>query len=215
MDQFKLYVFEFLLLSSILLLQIIKLPKGVTWKKNVCKGLFSIWGLFFLFILYGLIIQIPLFKAICANNIEEVSRIIKKESSQIKSRKILGQTTLHEAVRCDHPEIAEYLIKNGADVNAVDVNHVTPLHIAVEENNIMIAEILLKSGANINARGFRDKFTPLHLAIFNKNIRMAKFLFDNGADITIKDGSGETAVKLASKLGVVWKDIADRTPGKP
>lgn len=205
MDRFKIYIFEFLLMVSVLLPQVIKLPKGVTWKKNLYKVLLAAWGLFFLFVFYSLIIQFPLFSAISANNMEEVSRIIDKNPSLIKSRKILGQTVLHEAARYGYPEITQYLIDKGANVNSACFSHLTPLHIAVEKDNIEIVDLLLKSSADINARGYRDKFTPLHLAIFNKNIKMAKFLLDHGADPNVKDRSRRTALELAIQKGVSFQ----------
>ena len=47
-----------------------------------------------------------------------------------------------------NPEIAKFLIENGADVNAIDVCNDTPLHYV---ENLEIAKLLLENGANVNA----------------------------------------------------------------
>ena len=79
------------------------------------------------------------------------------------------QTPLSLACGNGYPDIVEYLLFNGADVNAVSRSGDTPL-IKVAENYVMdkdaqlnIVDQLIAKGANVN---FQDKYgkTPLILA---------------------------------------------------
>lgn len=69
------------------------------------------------------------------------------------------------------PKIVNVLIKNGANVRAVDNNGATPLHLAVrhdsQEHNSVI-DLLIANGANVNAK---DEYnaTPLSEAYASGN----------------------------------------------
>ena len=65
----------------------------------------------------------------------------------------IGQTGLHLAAMWGHPEVAELLLKAGANVNVANDWGVTPLHYAVENrgNNYDVVKVLLKHGADPSA----------------------------------------------------------------
>lgn len=71
-----------------------------------------------------------------------------------------GGTPLLCAAFWGNDEIAEMLIKAGADVNATADKEVTPLHEAVRLGNLGIAKLLLENGANKLAKDHEGK-TPL------------------------------------------------------
>ena len=88
-----------------------------------------------------------------------------------------------------YPEILEYLIASGADVNIKLSQRKTPLHYALESPHYYASHyagmyeaacILLKNGADVNAKDLYGK-TPLHLGIVNKEI--ATILLDYGANL--------------------------------
>ena len=98
-----------------------------------------------------------------------------------------GSTPLHHAAILAEVECVEYLIKNGADVNAVDELGYTPLHEAAWQrwtylqsdgqlilhptvkfrrkvgDYARVTKILIKNGANVNAKHCGEE-TPLHIA---------------------------------------------------
>eukprot|EP01038_Epipyxis_sp_PR26KG_P009180 gene9180-12379_t len=104
-----------------------------------------------------------------------------------------GQTAL---MATKNKDIAELLIKYGANVNMQDDDGVTPLFYAAGYDSGDIAELLLKYGANIN---HQDKFgeTALFLAIMQGYIGVVKTLLAYDASIHIKDKEGYSPLFVA------------------
>lgn len=82
-------------------------------------------------------------------------------------------------------KITDWLIKNGADVNA-QYGGWTPLHWAAARNDLPKAEFLIKNGAKVNARGDANT-TPVHEAAARGSVEALEFLIQNGADVTVKN----------------------------
>lgn len=79
-------------------------------------------------------------------------------------------------------EIAEYLIKQGADVNSEDKGLLlTPLHHCSTPE---VAAVLLRHGADVNHKN-KDGETPLISALKKNLFDVAEFLVDHGADINV------------------------------
>lgn len=95
----------------------------------------------------------------------------------------------------------ESLIKEGADVNAVDeYNMTTPLIAASERGYVEIAELLIENGAEVN------KYVSLGVNALDKaadsgNLNVVKLLIDKGADVNLAKGYKETALMYASLSG--------------
>lgn len=88
---------------------------------------------------------------------------------------------LHEASAAGFLPIAEYLLKNKADVNGKDLDHSTPLLWVVKYNcQVRVIEYLLKNGARIDDRDSQN-FTALHLALERSDkakLEAFKYLLD-------------------------------------
>jgi uncharacterized protein len=65
-------------------------------------------------------------------------------NSQDEGPWFTGYTALHEAVRNKHIDIAELLIKSGADVNISDKEGTTPLMLASECGNVLLCKFINK-----------------------------------------------------------------------
>lgn len=116
-------------------------------------------------------------------------------------------TALHAAAAGYRVEIAEMLLKAGADPNAAE-NHRRsgPLHYAADgyiihkswdgKKQVAMIELLLRAGAEINAQD-KNGATPLHRAVRTRCTAAVKCLLDAGADATIKNKPGSTAFHLA------------------
>lgn len=90
-----------------------------------------------------------------------------------------GATLLHNAVKNNCKDVTEYLLNEGADVNAKMDDGVTPLHISARNGNIEISEILIMHGANINAVDSQG-WTPLDRAVIWKKEDAVTFLKSHG-----------------------------------
>ena len=120
---------------------------------------------------------------------------------QQQSEQVLDVTLLNACVN-GRIEIAEFLIKKGADIEAVDKDDSTSLVIACENGHIDIVKLLLKNGADINGATLRA--TPLAAACYNRHIEIVKLLIDRGADINQKDQVDQTLIQSAC-----WADDKD------
>ena len=91
---------------------------------------------------------------------------------------ILGQTDLHLAVNL--PVLTQFLITQGAVVNARNNIGATPLHVAAQEGASETAKVLLDNGAYLNARNNYGE-TPLGVAEYYGQSVIATILRQHGA----------------------------------
>lgn len=74
-----------------------------------------------------------------------------------------SETALHVCCRHGYKELAELLLKHGADVTAKDYQGCTPLHRASEQGSVEIVKILLDANASVGETDEENK-TALHYA---------------------------------------------------
>ncbi len=102
-------------------------------------------------------------------------------------------TVLHVAAHGGHVDIAKVLIRNGADVNAVDKDKKTALHVAAWNGHggysVEVAKVLLENGADVNAID-QWKRTALHIVAECGLVDAAKVLIQNGADVNALERNG-------------------------
>ena len=95
-------------------------------------------------------------------------------------------------------ELMDWLIAQGADINARDEYERTPLHYHAQVNNVEKVALLLERGADIEAQD-KYKNTPLHFAEYNAEA--AQLLIEKGADIKAKDDRGYNPMeRMLSRL---------------
>lgn len=114
-------------------------------------------------------------------NLQRVQRLVTPENINCRDAQGRNSTPLHLAgeflgypdmvlelmwlvpAGYNNVEVAEYLLENGADVNAQDKGGLIPLHNASSYGHLDIAALLIKFNTVVNAT---DKwgFTPLHEA---------------------------------------------------
>jgi len=101
----------------------------------------------------------------------------------------------------DYDTIPEILIKNGANVNAVEFNSKeTPLIAACMNNNVKWSKLLLDNGADVNAED-KNKNTPLSLACHYTNVSLMRLLL-----IDYKAIVGENIINPSQK-GTTLGDV--------
>ena len=138
-------------------------------------------------------------------NITKVFDNMEKYRNSIRMKKIdfynvtnpymINMTILH--YYCDEKtniyySLIQKLIKNGANVHAIDITKQTPLFYAV--NNKDVTKLLIENRANVNAIDI-NKQTPLFYAVKN----VTKLLIENRANVNAIDINKQTPLFYAVK----------------
>ena len=89
-------------------------------------------------------------------------------------------------------ELMDWLITQGADINARDEYERTPLHYHAQVNKVEKVALLLEKGADIEAQD-RYKNTPLLFAEYHAEV--AELLIEKGANINAKDDKGHNVIE--------------------
>ncbi|VDI07818.1 Hypothetical predicted protein, partial [Mytilus galloprovincialis] len=127
----------------------------------------------------------------------EIIFVLINAHANVNAKNNENQTALHVT---KDKQVAEMLIKNGADANSRDI-HVsmyysgnTPLHQAAYNGQNDTMKYLIRIGANTSVQNNKNE-TPLDLA---KNLEVAEIIIRNGDDVNSR---GDSALHVAaSKL---------------
>jgi ankyrin repeat protein len=144
----------------------------------------------------------PIHSAAQKGDLAKVTALIKDNPSLVSTKDNMGMTPLHVAAKNDHKDVAEFLLANGADVNAKDSNgEFTPLDLALSCYHYMdVVELLLAKGADVNTRS-KQGLTPLEEAAMRSQKDAAGLLLAKGADVNAKDSKGNTPLLWALLMG--------------
>lgn len=118
-----------------------------------------------------------------------------------------GSAPLHSACYEGHPEVVEFLLEKGADIEALNGRGFTPLQLAVYGGRRDVVELLLEKGADINAENKQMGMTVLDLAFLGeiqaRKLDIAPLLIEKGAtfDINKKNRFGYTNLDMAIVFG--------------
>lgn len=132
-----------------------------------------------------------IFLAACSGNLGRVESLLRENPDLINKKDQYDYTLLHFACSEDrnheNKDTAEFLILEGADVNAKSKSGNTPLHVAAETGLNEIVGLLLDHSADVNARNNSGE-TPLDVALkekYNNTEGVVKILLSHGADINL------------------------------
>jgi hypothetical protein len=117
-----------------------------------------------------------------------------------------GDTALHMAAAAYALEVADDLVKHGANVRARNRRGAEPLHYAADgmpgsrrwdpEAQFAVVELLITAGADPNAAD-DSGVAPLHRAVRTRCAAAVRALLVNGADVRLKNKSGSAPLHLA------------------
>ena len=142
-------------------------------------------------------------------------KAVLKAGGNLDSINLNGE--LGNAAFFGHWKVCDFLINNGADVNAyVNKTNETPLHNALAKAGrpyyFYAVKLLIDKGADVNAKTIvgletgafmRDVRTkgemPLHRAAAYADERTIAYLIEHGADKTAKGANGDSPLSWASE----------------
>lgn len=131
-----------------------------------------------------------LIQAAKLGQLDRVQALVRAHPDRMNARDShFNATPLQWAVIGDHTGVVDFLLAQGADVNARDKYNMTALHKAVSFNRQAMAERLLAQGADFKMMGIRYNalgMNPLHLAAEAGYLDLAELLVANGADVNAR-----------------------------
>ena len=117
-------------------------------------------------------------------------------------------TALLRAAWKGHLAVVEYLIEQGADINAAVAiflpsgQHLnigygeSALYLAADAGHAAVVKVLLAAGATVDARNYHA-YTPLHRAAWGGHLAIVQYLISYGADVNTPAGISGTARSFA------------------
>ena len=130
-----------------------------------------------------------------------------------------GNTALMRAVSAGDVELIKCLVRQGADVNAVNKYHDTALLLASRSDDVNVLKILIEAAADVNYVGLFPEQTALTRAWYSGKKENVKLLLEAGADVNaghqrypgimcdLLIQSGRCPEQLIRNVGVNAKDI--------
>jgi ankyrin repeat protein len=106
------------------------------------------------------------------------------------------ETPLHVASHRGHADVAQLLLKHGADADAQDDEKRTPLLRASKDGHVKVARALLEHGANTETRD-EETWNALDRASYEGHVEVVQVLLEHGADVKASDRDDWTALHAA------------------
>ena len=144
-------------------------------------------------------------RALAAGDLAEVERMLDAGEVGIDDDLGARATLLSEAVVGRKPNIVEWLLERGADIEKTNGFQMTPLMEAVRHENLAMVDLLLEKGADVNAwrGGEINTKTAIHYTLRDGTVEMVTRLIDAGADLEARllGPGGYTPMLYAAHLG--------------
>ena len=121
--------------------------------------------------------------ALQKKDLEAVKKYIDTCPEIVKQTDYSCGTLLHQVASEGTPEMIEYLVGKGSDINRIERSW-SPLISAIVRSRTDNVKKLIELGARIDNE--ISESNPLNYAISNNNEEIAKLLIDAGADLTIQ-----------------------------
>lgn len=138
-----------------------------------------------------------LLEAAKKGDLPRIQKLLTPENINCRDSQGRNSTPLHLASGYNNYEVVEYLLENGANVNATDKGGLIPLHNSSSYGHLEIAAILIKYNTQVNAV---DKwgFSPLHESAQKGRTQLCSLLLSHGANPFLKNQEGQTAYDLST-----------------
>ncbi|HWH70940.1 MAG TPA: ankyrin repeat domain-containing protein, partial [Candidatus Sulfotelmatobacter sp.] len=135
-----------------------------------------------------------------AEEVRRIQAMIQNSPDLINAGDDRGRTSLHEAAEKGQIVVAQFLLANGAAVNAKDIGRWTPLHLAARSGHKAMVELLLSHQAEVQAANSTGA-TPVHLAAQKGFQSVLEVLLAHQASVNARTADGETPLHFAAANG--------------
>ncbi|KAK6523910.1 hypothetical protein TWF281_001875 [Arthrobotrys megalospora] len=146
--------------------------------------------------------SVCLVRAAGAGNIDRISNLLSLGANVNCQQGIPGKA-LHTAARCGQIKACEFLLDNGADIDAFGGYYGNALMAALQgyqENSIIpIVKLLLDRGASVNSSPCEESASALQLAIRKGYDELIDAFLEKGADVNAHDPRWGTALIAAAR----------------
>ncbi len=106
--------------------------------------------------------------------------------------------------------IAEWLLRAGADPTLADINGLTPLHLACQAGFLPLVRFFIRHGANVNSKTLKEQRSPLHIAAAYGHTEVLGLLVSSGGALDDKDYCGVSPRDIASSAGPIRPEDSQR-----
>ena len=139
--------------------------------------------------------------AAMGDDIEKV-RSLLGQGADVNAAQGDGMTGLHWAASNGNPQMAEVLIRAGANLEAATrLGKHTPLHAASKAGRALVVKTLVEAGSNANATTTTGA-SPIHFAAAAGSAKAVVVLLEHGADSNAKEPHwGQTPLMFAAAAG--------------
>ena len=130
----------------------------------------------------------------------EIARLLIENGADVNTKDGFGDTVLMFACEQGHLDLAEFLLKRGADINQVNSRIFkgrTALMAAARAGQVEAVKLLLAHDAEVDAAD-TGKETALCKAAYHGHAEVVRLLLENGADIHTRDSRRNTPLLHAA-----------------
>ena len=132
--------------------------------------------------------------------------LLFQKGASVNAKNLQGWTPLHWAAWHGRSDMAEWLLRHGANPNVKESNGgMTPLHGATRHMRTATVQLLLENGADVNMEDHAGE-TALHAVVDVDHLEIGSLLLEHGADPNSQTKVGTTPLHWAAggnRIGMV------------
>lgn len=121
-------------------------------------------------------------EAVKKGDLAKVKELVLADKESLGTKTEGGQTPLHLAAGAGNRPIIQFLIGQGADIDARDNQGNTPLHSAVSSKQVGIAKFLLAKGADVKIKNGQN-MPVIVAALMSGSTELIGLILDAGQDV--------------------------------
>lgn len=119
---------------------------------------------------------------------------------QMTTHSFYRTTALINAARDGHLDVVQYLVEQGADIEAQDMNRSATVIYSALSGHLDVVKCLVEHGADTEVKDWSGSSAPIK-ATSLRHLPVVKCLVQQGTDIELQNDIGCTALIMAASLG--------------